>query len=274
MKIHPTAVVGSDVEIEDGVEIGPYCHIQGKVTIGKGTFVDGHVTIGSRNSVIEIGENNNFCPGAVIGGEPQDITYKGEKTRLVIGDRNTFREFTTVNIATLKADKETTIGNDGYFMAYTHIGHDCKIGNHVIIANNSHLGGHTIIEDHVVIGGVCAFNQFTKVGRNAFIAGSSVVIKDILPYCRAQGNYAVPRATNKIGLIRKGFTKEEANNVHKALRILIMGTDTNEEAIARIQTECVKTDNISHLIHFIKSSKRGIARNKKSKNLDAVLQDE
>lgn len=258
-KIHPTTVINGDVQIEDGVEIGPYCLIQGKVTIKKGTFVEGHVTLGSRFGVLEIGENNLFCPGAVIGGPPQDITYKSEPTRLRIGNNNTFREFTTVNIATSKGDKETTIGDNNYFMAYTHVGHDCKIGNNVVIANDSHLGGHTEIADNVVIGGLSAFNQFTRVGKNAFIAGSSIVTKDILPFCRAQGNYAVPRATNKVGLARKGFARDEVQNIHKAIRIILMGSDTMDEGIARIRSECTASPNIEYFIEFIKSSKRGVA---------------
>ena len=259
MKIHPTSVISPDVEIAEDVEIGPYCLIQGKVKIGRGTIVEGHVTLGSRNGILEIGENNHFSPGAVIGGPPQDVSYKGESTRLIIGNNNTFREFSTANIATAKGDGKTEIGNNGYFMAYTHIGHDCKLGNNVIIANDSHLGGHCEIGDGVTIGGVCAFNQFTKVGRMAFIAGSSVINKDILPFARAQGNYAVIRATNKIGLARKGFSREEVMNVHKAIRIMIMGSDTVEEGIARITNECTMSPNIEYFISFIRSSKRGIA---------------
>ncbi len=260
MKVHPSNVIGDNVEIAEDVEIGPYCLIQGSVKIGRGCIIEGHVTLGSKFGVMEIGENNRFSPGAVIGGPPQDISYKSQDTRLKIGNNNVFREFSTVNIATDKGDKETTIGNDNYFMSYTHVGHDCKIGNNVVIANDSHLGGHTEIEDGVVIGGVCAFNQFTKVGRNAFIAGSSVVNKDILPFSKAQGNYAVCRATNKVGLSRKGFPPEEVENVHRALRIIIMGTDTMDESIARIKVECTHSPNIEYLINFIKSSKRGIAR--------------
>ncbi len=259
MSIHPSTVINGDVTIEDGVEIGPYCLIQGTVTIKKGCVVEGHVTLGSRHGVLEIGENNHFSPGAVIGGPPQDITYKTEPTRLKIGNNNVFREFSTVNIATSKGDKETTIGNNNYFMAYTHVGHDCKIGNNVVIANDSHLGGHTTIEDGVVIGGLSAFNQFTRVGRGAFIAGSSIVNKDIPPFCRAQGNYAVIRATNKVGLARKGVPREEVQNIHKAIRILVMGSDTVEEGLARIRAECQMNDNLEYLIQFVKSSKRGIA---------------
>lgn len=264
--IHPTTIIQGDVQIDEGVEIGPYCLIQGKVHIKKGTFVEGHVTLGSRYGVLEIGENNHFAPGAVIGGPPQDVTYKSEPTRLKIGNNNTFREFSTVNIATSKGDKETTIGDNNYFMAYTHIGHDCKIGNNVVIANDTHLGGHTIIEDNVVIGGVCAFNQFTKVGRGAFVAGSSVVNKDILPFCRAQGNYAVCRATNKVGLLRKGLSREEVQNIHKALRIMLLGSDTVDEGVARIQAECKPSDQIEYLIQFIRSSKRGLALDKSVRN--------
>lgn len=260
MKIHPSSVVGPDVELADDVEIGPYCLIQGKVKIGRGTFVEGHVTLGSRHGILEIGEHNNFAPGAVIGGPPQDITYKAEPTKLRIGNHNTFREFSTVNIATAKGGKETVIGDHNYLMAYTHVGHDCRIGNHVVIANDSHIAGHSVIEDNVTIGGVCAFNQHTMVGKGSFIAGSSVVNKDILPFSRAQGNYAVCRATNKVGLSRKGFPPEEVENIHRAIRIILMGSDTIEEGIARIERECQMSENVNYLINFIRSSKRGIAK--------------
>ncbi|MFN3696506.1 MAG: acyl-ACP--UDP-N-acetylglucosamine O-acyltransferase [Pseudobdellovibrio sp.] len=259
MKVHPTSVLSPNVILEEDVEIGPYCNIQGQVKIGKGTFIEGHVTIGYRHGIVEIGKNNHISPGAVIGGPPQDISYKGEPTKLIIGDNNIIREFTTFNLATSKGDGITSIGNNCYFMAYSHVGHDCKIGNNVIVANNSHFGGHCEVEDNVVIGGVCAFNQFSKVGRNSFVAGSSIVNKDILPFSRAQGNYAVVRATNKVGLLRKGFSKEEVANVHKAIRIIIMGSGTVEEALARIQSECKQSENIQALLHFVKSSKRGIA---------------
>lgn len=258
-KIHPSSILSPEVELADDVEIGPYCLIQGKVKIGKGTFVEGHVTLGSRHGVLEIGENCHFAPGAVIGGPPQDISYKGEPTKLVIGNNNNFREFATVNIGTPKGGGVTRIGNNGLFMAYTHIGHDCQIADNVVIVNGVHLGGHCEIADNVTIGGVSALNQFTKVGRGAFIAGSSIVNKDILPFCRAQGNYATIRATNKIGLSRKGFPREEVSNVHKAIRIIIMGSHTVEEGIARIKEECVMSPNIEYFIDFIRSSKRGIA---------------
>ncbi len=263
-KIHPTSVLSPDVELGADVEIGPYCLIQGKVKIGRGTYIEGHATVGHRSGSVILGDNNHISPGAVIGGPPQDISYKGEATQLVIGHNNVFREFSTVNLATSKGDGKTEVGNNCYFMAYTHVGHDCKVGNNVIMANNTHVGGHCEIEDGVVIGGVCAFNQFTKVGKNAFVAGSSTVNKDILPFSRAQGNWALIRATNKVGLLRKGFSRQEVTNVHKAIRIIVMGKGTIDEALARIQSECEQSENIQYLIHFVKSSKRGLAISRKS----------
>lgn len=259
MKIHPSSVLSSDVVLDDDVEIGPYCNIQGQVRIGRGTFVEGHVTIGSRHGIVEIGKNNHIAPGAVIGGPPQDIGYKAEPTKLIIGDNNVIREFSTLNIATSKGDGATVVGNNCYFMAYSHVGHDCKIGNNVIVANNSHFGGHCYVEDNVVIGGVCAFNQFSRIGKNSFVAGGSTVNKDILPFSRAGGNWALVRATNKVGLLRKGFSKEEVSNIHKAIRIVIMGSATLDEAYERIEKECSPSENISYLVNFIKTSKRGIA---------------
>lgn len=260
MSVHPSTVVNGKLELGEGAVVGPYCFIQGNVRIGKGTIVEGHVSIGCKNGIVEIGAHNHLHPGAVIGGPPQDVTYKGEETSLIIGDHNIFREFSTVNLATSKGDKKTTVGSHCYMMSYTHIGHDCHIGDHIIVANDSHIGGHCWVDDYVVIGGMCAFNQFTRVGRGAFIAGGSIVNKDILPFSKAQGNHAIVRATNKVGLARRGVSREEVDNIHRAIRILIMGSETIEEALARIDTECSPSENIEYLIKFIRESKRGIAK--------------
>ncbi len=260
MKIDPTSIISNAAEIAEGVEIGPYSIIQGKVKIGKGTIIEGNVSIGSRYGIVEIGENNHFYPGSVIGGPPQDISYVNEATSLIIGDRNIFREFSTANIASSKAGKKTIIGSDCYIMSYTHVGHDCHIGNHIIIANNTQLAGHVIIDDYVFIGGLCAFNQFTRIGKHAYVAGDSVANKDILPFTKAQGRYAIARATNKIGLQRRGIERDEVDNIHKAIRIVLMGSDTVDQAIERVRSECVLSANINYLIEFIKSSSRGIAK--------------
>lgn len=276
MPIHPTTIIQGDVQIDDQAEIGPFCVIKGDVKIGRGTIVESHVTLGSKFGKVIIGDSNHFSPGAVIGGPPQDVSYKSETTELIIGNGNIFREFTTMNLATSKGDKKTEIGNNNYFMSYTHVGHDCKIGNNIIVAQDSHIGGHVEVDDNVTIGGVCAFNQFTKVGKYAFVAGGSVVNKDILPFSRAstsEGVYAFCRATNKVGLLRKGFSKEEVSNIHKAIRIILLGSDTVDEGIARIQAECKMSSHLEYLIHFIKTSKRGIARSRRHRAGDTVFEE-
>lgn len=274
MKIHPTSVLSSDVVLEEDVEIGPYCNIQGHVKIGRGTFVEGHVSIGSRHGIVEIGKNNHIAPGAAIGGPPQDISYKAEPTKLIIGDNNVIREFTTLNIATSKATGSTVIGNNCYFMAYSHVGHDSKIGSNVIVANNTNFAGHCVVEDNVTIGGVCGFSQFTRIGKYSFVAGASIANKDILPFSRAEGHWALVRATNKVGLLRKGFAKEEVSNIHKAIRIVIMGSKSLEEAYSRIENECTPSENITYLVNFIKSSKRGVAIAKGAYQASSAMAEE
>ena len=196
----------------------------------------------------------------MVGGPPQDLTYKNEPTQLVIGDRNNIREFVTINIGTQKGGGVTRIANDCLLMAYVHIAHDCQIGSHVVIANTSQFAGHVIIEDHVKIGGVCKFNQFVRVGKHSFIAGDSSVNKDILPYAIAQGNYAVTRAANSIGLERDGFAAAEIENIYRAIRIITKGDRTMDEALEEIRTSCPQSVHIDAIVSFIKSSERGIAR--------------
>jgi len=260
MSIHPSCIIEGELDAPADIEIGAYTVIRGQVKIGAGCKIDPHVTLGSRFSVIEMGEGNHICSGAVIGGAPQDLSYCNEQHKIVIGHRNTLREFVTVNIGTTKGGGVTRIGNNCYFMTTVHIGHDCQIGDRVVIANDSHLGGHTIIEDDATIGGVCAFNQFVRVGKCSFIGGGSVVVKDILPFSRALGNHAVVRASNKIGMQRKGYTNQDVENIHRAIRIILMGSSTIQEAIMRIRNECQMSAAIEHLLWFIQSSKRGIAK--------------
>ncbi len=260
VKIHPTSFISSDTQLDVDVEIGPYTVIQGQVQIGKGTIIEGHVSIGSRSGIVKIGEKNHIFPGAAVGGPPQDLSYKGDATQLVIGNGNTIREFTTLNIASTKHQCVTRIGNNNYLMAYTHVGHDCQLGSNITMANNSILGGHVEIEDNVVISAMCGVNQFCKIGKFSFLAAGSEVNKDVLPFSKAHGKFAVMRGTNKIGLQRNGYSMEEVSNVHRAIRIIVMGTETVEQAIDRISTECNLSPNIEYLINFIRHSNRGIAR--------------
>ena len=260
MSIHPTALIDSTVKLGKNVSVGPYSIIQGQVEIGEGSIIESHVVIGCKTGVVKIGKNNRFSAGAVVGGPPQDLKYKGEATQLVMGDNNFIREFVTVNLGTPTGGGITQIGSNCLLMAYVHIAHDCHIGNNVVIANTTNLAGHVTIEDFVRVGGVCAFNQFVKIGKFAFIAGDSAVNKDILPFSMAQGKYAVCRATNSVGLERAGFAKEEVDNIYRAIRMILKGSRTLEEAVKDIEAECTPSDNIQYLLSFIKNSERGIAR--------------
>lgn len=260
MKVHPSAVIDKQVELGKDVEVGPFSVIKGRVRIGDRTRVASHVMIGSDHGIVEIGKENVIFSGAIVGGPPQDLKYRNEPTKLVIGDRNNIREFVTVNIGTHGGGGITRIANDCLLMAYVHIAHDCVIGNHVVIANASNFAGHVIVEDQVKIGGVCAFNQFVRVGKHSFIAGDSAVNKDIIPFSIAQGRYAVARAANSIGLERDGFAPNDIESIYKAVRIITKGERTIDEAVEEIRSACGSSQHIDYLINFIKSSERGIAR--------------
>ena len=257
--IHPSSVISPNAKIGKDVVIGPFCFIHENVTIGEGSYLDSHVTIGSKTGEVIIGKNNKFYGGGLIGGPPQDLKYKGEKTRLVVGHSNTFRESVTISIGTPHGGGETTIGNNNLIMAYCHVGHDNKIGDFNVIANLTQTAGHVTIEDKCIVSALSAINQFVRIGRNSFSAGSSMVNKDILPFSMAQGNYATVRATNKIGLKRNGFSEDAILQIHKAIRILTMGGGTVEESLARIQEECDQTEEIAYMVRFIRESKRGLA---------------
>ncbi|MCB0411695.1 MAG: acyl-ACP--UDP-N-acetylglucosamine O-acyltransferase [Bdellovibrionales bacterium] len=260
MAIHPTALVSKEAEVAQDVSIEAYAIVKGKTSIGSGSRIDAHAIVGNDTGLVKIGKNNHIYSGAVIGGPPQDLKYKGEPTQLEIGDNNMFREFCTVNTGTVGGGGVTRIGSNCMMMAYVHIAHDCHFGDGIVIANTTNFAGHVTVEDHVRIGGVCSFNQFITLGRYAYIAGDSTVNKDILPYSIAQGKYAVVRATNKIGLERAGFSKEEVENINRAIRFVIMGSRTIEEALKEIEEGCKPSDSLQHLVQFIQKSERGVAR--------------
>jgi UDP-N-acetylglucosamine acyltransferase len=257
--IHPTAVIQSGAEIGEGVEIGPYSVIGKDVTIGKGTMVGPHVVIDGWTS---IGHGCKIYQFASIGAPPQDITYKGEKTEVIIGDNNVIREFVTIHRATTKADKKTIIGNNNIFLAYVHIAHDCKIGNNVIMANAATLAGHVAIEDYAYIGGLVAIHQFARVGAYAIIGGASAVTHDIPPYVMAVGNRAKLYGLNKVGLRRQGFSREDMESLKKAYNILFRSSLTLKDAVVKLEDEARHSTRLAHLIEFIKASKRGITREK------------
>lgn len=260
--IHPTAIIGPKVELGKDITIGPYAVLNGKVIVGDGTSIASHAVVGSDHGFVSLGRNNKIYSSAMVGGPPQDLKFKGEETRLEIGDGNMFREFTTINVGTVTGTGVTKIGNNNLFMAYVHVAHDCKLGSNIAIANTTNFAGHVTVEDNVRIGGVCSFNQFVTVGKYAFIAGAAACGKDIMPFTMAQGlgDYAVSRALNSVGLERAGYSKEEVDNLYLAVRIVLKGSRTIEEALKDIEEKCKPSEHITYLTNFIKKSERGIAR--------------
>lgn len=259
--IHPSAVIDKSVELGKDVKIGPFTMIRGDVHIGDGTEVGSHVCIGSEHGYVRIGTGNKILPGAMVGGAPQDLSFKGEKTGLLIGDNNVIREFVTLNVGTNKGDGVTKIGNSGLFMAYTHVAHDCIIGNNVVMANSIQLAGHVEIDDYARIGGMVGIVQFCRIGKFAYIAGYSAINKDILPFSIASGQWALPRATNKVGMERAGYSKKQVTDIHKTIRTLLKGSGSLEEAVQKIEANSeLDSENVKPILDFISSSKAGIAR--------------
>ncbi len=262
MKVHDTAFIDSQAKIGQNVFIGPGAVVLGNTTIGDDCYLHNHSTVGSKECTTVLGKANIVFQGAVIGGVPQDLKYAGENTKLIVGDNNKFRESVTVNTGTVVGGSLTQIGNNNLIMAYCHIAHDCILGDHIVVANSSNFAGHVVVENHVKIGGVCSFNQFVNIGAYSYIAGESSVNKDIIPYTIARGNYAISTVTNKIGLERAGFNQEEIAGVHRAIRVILKGSETIEKSIETLleQTEGIPNVFVNHLIKFIQKSKRGVAR--------------
>jgi UDP-N-acetylglucosamine acyltransferase len=256
--IHPTAIVDPKAEIADGVDIGPYSVIEKDVVIDQETKVGPHVVIreGTR-----IGKRCRVFQFASIGEAPQFLGYKGEKTFLQIGDDNIIREFVTLHRGTVKGGGKTVIGNKNFFMAYSHVAHDCRIGNEVIMSNAATLAGHIVIEDWAIIGGLVAVHQFIRVGAYAIIGGFSGVLLDIPPYTKAQGDRAKLFGLNTVGLKRANFSEETLKALKKAYRIIFRSGLTLEKAIKKVgEDKIFQTPEVQHLLDFIQHSKRGIAR--------------
>lgn len=258
--IHPTAIIDSTACLATDVEVGPYSIIGKHVTIGKGTTVGAHAIIGDWT---EIGENNRIFPQSSVGAPPQDLKYRGEECWTRIGDNNMIREFATIHRGTVTGHAETVIGNNNMFMAYSHVAHDCRIGNGVIMANVATLAGHVTIEDNVILGGLVAVHQFASIGMNAMIGGGTMVSLDILPFTiatSARRRDTRLRGLNLIGLKRRGYSADSINNLKKAYRTLFMADLKLSDAIARIKQDITGCPEVDYLLAFIANSKRGICR--------------
>jgi UDP-N-acetylglucosamine acyltransferase len=262
LSIHSTATVSSRAVIAADAEIGPYTVIEGEVTIGAQTVVESHARIGSRFGKVTIGAHNHIQHGAVLGGPPQDLGYltSGRYTALEIGDHNRIGEFVSISLGTAKGGGVTRIGSHNFIMAYVHIGHDCELADHIVITNCAQFAGHVTIEHHALVSGHTGVTQFTRLGAYSFLVAGAFANKDIPPFTIAEGHWATPRAINRIGLKRAGFDERERRNIDTAIRVLLERELTMDEVVATIGRDCTPSPQIEHLVKFLTSSSRGIAR--------------
>ncbi len=255
--IHPTALIGQNVEISKTATIGPFCVIGNHVRIGDNTTlrasvqVDDHTTIGHNNTIYA------FC---CIGFPPQDVKYHGEPTETTIGDNNLIRENTTIHRGTKTGREKTVLGSGNYLMAYSHIAHDCQVGDNNIFVNAATLGGHVTVGDHVYIGAYSGVHQFCRIGNHAFIGGYSVITRDALPFVKTVGNRAKTYDINTMGLERKGFKREVVTALKKSYRILLRRQLNLAAALNEMRKEFPKIDEVQYFADFIENSERGICR--------------
>jgi UDP-N-acetylglucosamine acyltransferase len=254
--IHSTAVVSPKAELHDGVEVGPYAVIGPHVVLGAEVKVRAQVVIDGHTTV---DENTQIFPKAVIGLRPQDLKYHGEKSYVKIGRNNTIREFVTINSSTGE-NTSTVIGNDCLLMAYTHIAHNCRIGNEVLMANLASLSGHSIIEDRAMLSGLVGVHQYVNIGTMSITGGASKVNQDVPPYALSDGNPCKVRDINSVGLKRHGVDSETRMIIRRAFKILFRAGLNMKNAIRRVQDEIPPIPQVLHLIEFIQNSKRGIGR--------------
>ena len=257
MAIDSRAIVSPKAELAEGVSVGPYTVIEDGVKIGKGTWIGPHAVIKGPTT---IGEGNKIFQFASIGDAPQDLKYKGEPTRLEIGDRNVFREFTTMNRGTVGGGGVTTIGSDNLFMAFTHVAHDCRVGSKIVMANYATLAGHVEIGDWVIMGGYSGTHQFTKVGAHAVLGNNAAVTRDVPPYVMAVGTPAVPHSINSEGLKRRGFSPDQIRNLKNAYRILYRSDLKLDDAVAELRKLADSQPEIQPMIDFIAASTRSLVR--------------
>ncbi|MGH8190014.1 MAG: acyl-ACP--UDP-N-acetylglucosamine O-acyltransferase [Rhodanobacteraceae bacterium] len=255
--VHPTAIVDAGARLAEDVRVDPYAVIGAEVEIDAGSTVGAHALI---KGPTRIGRNNRIGAYASIGGDPQDKKYKGERSELVIGDGNTFREFVTINRGTVEGGGATRIGNDNWIMAYVHIAHDCVVGSHTIFANNATLAGHVEIGDHVVLGGFTGVHQFCKIGAHAFAAMYSAINRDVPPFIYVAGQFAVPRGVNAEGLKRRGFDAARISSIKRAYRTLYLSHKTLDEAREALAGQADASDDVRAFREFIARSERALVR--------------
>ena len=255
--IHPTATVSPAAELAAGVQVGPYSVIGAGVRIGSGTIIASHVVIKGPTT---LGKGNRIFQFASVGDDPQDKKYAGEATQLEIGDGNTIREYCTINRGTVQGGGLTRVGNNNWLMSYTHIAHDCQVGDDVIMSNNATLAGHVHVEDHVILSGFCAVHQFCRIGAHSFVGGLCGITRDVLPFMMVAGSPPEPRGINQEGLKRRGFTPQQVRNLKEAYRILYRSGLRLVEAREQLNPLATTQPEVQTLLEFLDRSERSIVR--------------
>jgi UDP-N-acetylglucosamine acyltransferase len=258
MNIHPTAIVDPSAKIPASCKIGAYSVIAADVVMGENCQLQSHVVIGGPT---KLGSDNQIFSFAVVGGDPQDVTYNGEPTRLEIGDRNMIREYVTITRGTVKGGGVTRVGNDTLIMAYTHIGHDSVIGDHAMLINGATLAGHVTVEEWAVVGALCPVHQFVRIGAHAYIGGGTTITQDVLPYSMTSAERDTHAfMLNKVGLQRRGFSKERIAKLHHAYKVLLASKLNTSQALEQLRTEGDLGDDVESLVRFIETSQRGVIK--------------
>lgn len=256
-EIHPTAVVDPRAKLADDVRIGAFVVVGPEVELGAGVELRPHAHVWGRTSV---GEGTRVFPFAVLGEEPQDKSFSGESTELVIGRENVIREHVTIHVGTVKGGGSTRIGDDNLIMNGVHVGHDTHIGSHCIIASQCAIAGHVTIEDFAVVGGLSGIHQFARIGESAMVAALSGVTKDAPPFSLVAGERATTRGLNAVGLRRRGFAAESRRQIKRAFHILFASRLRLEDALAQVREEGLDAPEVERLLRFVESSERGVSR--------------
>lgn len=249
MKIHPTAIVEEGAALGDNVEIGPYCHIGSKVQLGDSCVLHSHVVV---SGLTEIGPSVVMYPFVALGGPPQHIAYSGEETKLIVGANNVVREHVTMNCGTVEGGGVTRVGDNGLFMAGTHVAHDCQVGDNAIFSNGACIGGHVTLGDHVFLGGMSAVHQYSRIGSFAFVGGCSTVVNDIIPYASVMGNHARLVGLNVIGMKRRGMSREHIHLLRSAYKLIFHSDEGPfRERVDSARERYAHVDEVMRIIAFI-----------------------
>lgn len=250
VEIHPTAIVDPAAQLGAGVRIGPFCIVEADTVIGDRTVLRPQAQVLRHTTV---GAECDIHPFAVVGGEPQDLSFRGEPTTLVIGDRCVIREHATLSRGTARSRGVTTVGNDGYFMASSHIGHDCIVGDKVIMAAHASLGGHVVLGEHVIVGGLAGVHQFCRVGRHAFVGALACVVADVIPFGSVIGVHAHLAGLNVVGLKRRGFTRQQIHELRAAYRMLFAEEGTLQERLEDVEERFSSIPEAAEIVEFVRA---------------------